>query len=269
MQAPNLSRLKPTDRRAAEAFIDIMRRELEGSLLLLALFGSKARGDDQPDSDIDFLLVTEGDPRDLERRLINVTAAIDIEHSVLINTLVFSVDRWSDFARRRAAFWKNAERDGMLILRSPRMPEVLVTGRLGEAAPPDNRPEMSAYMASAWQALHTAESEFLQGTDYLVVANRAYYAVFYAANAILASRGLQRSKHAVVLSSFRDLYIKSGEIEAPYLRDYEEAMKRRHVSDYDLNPGINADFVRVGLEAAQRFLSRIERYLVTGGHLVE
>ena len=270
MQAPDLSRLKPTDRRAAEAFIDIMRRELEGSLLMLALFGSKARGDDQPDSDIDFLLVTEGDSRDLERRLTNVTAAIDIEHNVLINTLVFSADRWADFARRRAAFWQNAQRDGMLMLRSPRMPEVLVTGRLsGEAAPPDNRPEISAYMSSAWQALRTAESEFLQGADYLVVANRAYYAVFYAANAILASRGLQRSKHAVVLSSFRDLYIKSGEIEAPYLRDYEEAMKRRHVSDYDLNPGINADFVRVGLEAAQRFLSRIERYLVTGGHLVE
>lgn len=269
MQAPNLSRLKLNDRRAAEAFVEAMRRELDSSLLLLALFGSKARGDDQPNSDIDFLLVTEGEPRDLERRLGSVTAAIDLEHGVLINTLVFSVERWTDFAQRRAAFWQNAQRDGMLILRSPRLPESLVTGRLGEQAPPDNRPEMSAYMASGWQALRTAESEFLQGKDYLVVANRAYYAVFYAANAILAERGLQRSKHAEVLSVFRDLFIKGGAIEVPYLRDYEEAMKRRHVSDYDLNSGINADFVRVGLEAAQRFLSRIERYLIIGGHLAE
>ena len=124
-------------------------------------------------------------------------------------------------------------------------------------------------MASAWQALRTAESEFQQAADYLVVANRAYYAVFYAANAVLAARGLQRSKHPGVLSNFRELFIKTGEIEAPYLRDYEETMKRRHVSDYDLNSGINADFVRVGLEAAQRFLSRIERYLVVGGLLAE
>jgi uncharacterized protein (UPF0332 family)/predicted nucleotidyltransferase len=269
MQAPNLARLKPSDRRAAEAFVEAVRRELDSNLLMVALFGSKARGDDLPDADIDFLLVTEGDPRDLERRLTPVTAAIDIEHSVLINTLVFSMERWAEFARRRAAFWQNAQRDGMLMLRSPRMPESLVTGRLGELLPPDHRPEMSAYMTSAWQALRTAESEFLQGNDYLVVANRAYYAVFYAANAILASRGLQRSKHAAVLSTFRDLYVKSGDIEAPYLRDYEEAMKRRHVSDYDLNSGINADFVRVGLEAAQRFLSRIEHYLVIGGYLVE
>ena len=44
-------------------------------------------------------------------------------------------------------------------------------------------------------------------------------------------------------------------------------MKRRHMSDYDLNTLLNADYVRVGLEAAQRFTSRIERYLTTQGYL--
>jgi uncharacterized protein (UPF0332 family)/predicted nucleotidyltransferase len=267
MQGPNLARLKPNDRRAIEAFVEALRRDLDTRLLLLALFGSKARGEDLPDSDIDFLVVTEGDARDLERRLGNLTAAVDLEYSVLINTLVFSRDRWADFAERRAAFWQNAQRDGMLMLRSPRLPDSLITGRLDEKKAPDHRPELSAYMASAWQALRTAESEFVQGTDYLVVANRAYYAIFYAANALLATRGLQHSKHPSVLAAFRDIFVKSGEIEASYVRDYEETMKRRHMSDYDLNATINADFVRVGLEAAQRFTSRVERYLILRGHL--
>jgi uncharacterized protein (UPF0332 family) len=213
--------------------------------------------------------VTEGDARDLERRLSSLTAAVDLEHSVLINTLVFSRERWADFAQRRAAFWQNAQRDGMLMLRSPRLPDSLITGRLAENQRPDHAPEMMAYMASAWQALRTAESQFVQGSDYLVVANRAYYAIFYAANAVLATRGLQRSKHPSVLAAFRDLYIKTGEIEASYIRDYEETMKRRHMSDYDLNSAISADFVRVGLEAAQRFTSRVERYLIVRGHLTE
>jgi uncharacterized protein (UPF0332 family)/predicted nucleotidyltransferase len=269
MQAPNLSRLKPNDRRAIEAFVEALRRDLDARLLLLALLGSKVRGDDLPDSDIDFLVVTEGDARDLERRLSSLTAAVDLEHSVLINTLVFSRERWADFAERRAAFWQNAQRDGMLMLRSPRLPDSLITGRLAENKSPDHRPEMTAYMASAWQALRTAESQFVQGSDYLVVANRAYYAIFYAANAVLATRGLQRSKHPSVLAAFRDLYIKTGEIEASYIRDYEETMKRRHMSDYDLNSAISADFVRVGLEAAQRFTSRVERYLIVRGHLTE
>ncbi len=267
MQGPNLSRLKPNDRRAIEAFVEALRRDLDARLLLLALFGSKARGDDLPDSDIDFLVVTEGDARDLERRLGNLTAAVDLEYGVLINTLVFSRERWADFAQRRAAFWQYAQRDGMLMLRSPRLPDSLITGRLGENAPPDHRPEMTAYMASAWQALRTAESEFVQGSDYLVVANRAYYAIFYAANAMLATRGLQRSKHPSVLAAFRDIFVKSGEIEASYARDYEETMRRRHISDYDLNSVVGADFVRVGLEAAQRFTSRVERYLTAHGYL--
>jgi uncharacterized protein (UPF0332 family)/predicted nucleotidyltransferase len=267
MQGPNLSRLRPNDRRAIEAFVEALRRDLDSRLLLLALFGSKARGDDLPDSDIDFLVIIEGDARDLERRLSNLTATVDLEYSVLINTLVFSRERWVDFSQRRAAFWQNAQRDGMLMLRSPRLPDSLITGRLGDNLKPDHRPELSAYMASAWQALRTAESEFVQGNDYLVVANRAYYAIFYAANAMLATNGLQRTKHPSVLAAFRDLYIKTGEIEASYIRDYEETMKRRHMSDYDLNSAVSADFVRVGLEAAQRFTSRVERYLIMRGYL--
>src|SRR5712692_9179296 len=162
MQGPNLSRLKQNDRRAIEAFVEALRRDLDTRLLLLALFGSKARGDDLPDSDIDFLVVIEGDARDLERRLSNLTAAVDLEYSVLINTLVFSRERWADFSQRRAAFWQNAQRDGMLMLRSPRLPDALLTERPGDNPTPNHRPELSAYMASAWQALRTAESEFVQ-----------------------------------------------------------------------------------------------------------
>src|SRR5258706_10028303 len=144
MQGPNLSRLKPNDRRAIEAFVEALRRDLDTRLLMLALFGSKARGDDLPDSDIDFLVVIEGDARDLERRLGNLTAAVDLEHSVLINTLVFSRERWVDFSQRRAALWRKAQRGGMLMLCSPRPPDSLFTGRLGATQKSPHPPPISA-----------------------------------------------------------------------------------------------------------------------------
>jgi uncharacterized protein (UPF0332 family)/predicted nucleotidyltransferase len=270
MQAPNLSRLKPNERRAVEAFVEALRRDVDSRLLLLVLFGSKARGDDLPDSDIDFLVVTDGDAPELEKRISALTTSLDIEHNVLVNALTFSRQRWTDFAHRRAAFWQNAQRDGMLMLRSPRLPETLVNPRPEtEAQPPDHRPDVAAYLASAWRALRTAESEFIQGKDYQVVANRAYYAIFYAANAMLATQGLQRSKHPLVMALFREKFVKSGAVEPTFIRDYEAAMKRRHMSDYDLNAHISADYVRVGLEAAQRFTSRVERYLGEAGCLTE
>lgn len=266
MQAPSLSRLQLNERRAVEAFVDALRHDLDGRLLLLVLFGSKARGDDRPGSDIDFLVVTDGEPRDMDKRLSTLTAALGLEHAALLNTLSFSRERWADFARRRAAFWQNVQRDGMVMLRSPHLLDELAVGAMDEGGPnggqaPNHRPEVEAYLASAWQALRTAESQFLQGSDYLVVANRAYYAIFYAANAALATEGRQLSRHPCVLALFRETFVKTGAIEAPYLYDYEEAMKRHHLSDNDLNSLVNADFVRVSLEAAQRFVQRVERFL--------
>lgn len=270
MQAPNLQRLQPHERRAVEAFVDALRRDLDGRLLLLVLFGSKARGDDRPGSDLDFLVVTDGEPREMEKRLSTVTAGLGFEHDVLLNTLTFSRERWADFAQRRAAFWQNVQRDGMVLLRSPHLTDTLA---VGATAPinwtADHRPEVRDYLISAWQALHTAESQFQQASDYLVVANRAYYAIFYAANAALATEGRQLSRHPAVLSLFREHFVKTGRIEPAFYYDYDEVMKRRHLSDYDLNTAINADFVRVSLEAAQRFVSRIERYLRARGFQAE
>lgn len=270
MQAPSLSRLLPNERRAIEAFVDALRRDLDGRLLLLAFFGSKARGDDQPGSDIDFLLITDGEPRELEKRMSTLAAGLGLEHDVLLNTLIFSRDRWADFARRRAALWQNVQRDGMLMLRSPRLADSLALGVHGsDGWAADHRPEVRDYLASAWRALHTAESQYHHGSDFLVVANRAYFAIFYAANAALATEGHQLSRHPEVFARFRDQFIKSGAIEPAFLYDYDETMKRCHLDDYDLNPAVSADSVRISLEAAQRFVSRIERYLQSCGYPIE
>jgi uncharacterized protein (UPF0332 family)/predicted nucleotidyltransferase len=272
MLAPSLARLQPNERRAVEALIDALRRDLDGRLLLLVLFGSKSRGDDQPGSGIDCLVVTEGEPREMDKRLSTLTATLGLEHDVLLNVLTFSRERWTDIAQRRAAFWLNVQRDGMILLRSPRLSDSLAGGAANGAsggATSDHRPEVTAYMASSWQALRTAESQFQQGSDSLVVANRAYYAVFYAANAALATEGRQLSRHPAVLGIFRDMFIKSGVIERACLYDYVEVMKRRQLSDSDLNALVTADFVRVSLEAAQRFVSRVERHLNAHGLSLE
>jgi uncharacterized protein (UPF0332 family) len=43
--------------------------------------------------------------------------------------------------------------------------------------------------------------------------NRAYYAIFYAANAMLATKGLERSKHSGVIATFRQHFVKTGMVE--------------------------------------------------------
>jgi len=43
--------------------------------------------------------------------------------------------------------------------------------------------------------------------DFITAVNRAYYAIFYAANALLCSRRLERSKHSGVLAAFRQHFV--------------------------------------------------------------
>ncbi|MBI4770334.1 MAG: HEPN domain-containing protein [Chloroflexi bacterium] len=190
-----------------------------------------------------------------------------LEHNLLLNALLFSRQRWADLARRRAAFWQNAQRDGLLLLRSSTLPDSLVNPEPEEESRmPDHRPEVLAYIEAAREALKSAENNMLSG-DYRVVANRAYYAVFYAANALMATQGLQRSKHSAVRSLFSEKFVKPGKIEPAYSKDYDETMRRREASDYDMTVQVSADFARGGLEAARRVVARVEHYLSENGFL--
>ncbi len=55
-----LASLKPEDRRSVEAFRDAARRHFGPRLRDLRLFGSKVRGDDHDESDIDVLVLLDG-----------------------------------------------------------------------------------------------------------------------------------------------------------------------------------------------------------------
>ena len=96
--------------------------------------------------------------------------------------------------------------------------------------------------------------------DYIAAVNRAYYAIFYAANALLATKGLERSKHSGVIAAFRQHFVKTGLMEPEFSMFYGEAMEERHAGDYELNP-LDYDTAVRNLEHAERFVHRIEQVL--------
>lgn len=97
--------------------------------------------------------------------------------------------------------------------------------------------------------------------------NRAYYAIFYAANAILATQGLTRSKHSGVIAAFRLHFVKPGAIEVEYGDIYGRVMDDRHISDYDVEALIERERAQVDLDDAHCFVNRIGDYLREEGWL--
>jgi uncharacterized protein (UPF0332 family) len=119
-------------------------------------------------------------------------------------------------------------------------------------------------MARARQDLQAAESNLQQGF-YAVSITRAYYAMFYAASALLASKGIARSRHGGVLSAFGEEFVKTGLIERDYARMLANAFDSRLDSDYDLLFVADKDLAEDVLRDAQQFVARAASYMQQGG----
>jgi uncharacterized protein (UPF0332 family) len=120
--------------------------------------------------------------------------------------------------------------------------------------------EASLYMEHARQMLEVASHNIADGFFGSAV-NRAYYAIFYAANALLSTQGLARGKHSGVIAAFREHFVKSGLIEVEYSRIYGRVMDNRRASDYEIEIPVEAQIAERDLSDAQRFVERVEQYL--------
>jgi len=85
-------------------------------------------------------------------------------------------------------------------------------------------------LEAAVQLLHT-------GHDRDAI-NRAYYSMFYAGLALLATRMVGASKHSGVISLFGKHFVKTGEFSPEAGRHLREAFDLRQKSDYreDFDP---------------------------------
>ncbi|MEA3351820.1 MAG: HEPN domain-containing protein [Chloroflexota bacterium] len=114
-------------------------------------------------------------------------------------------------------------------------------------------------MGRFWGAAHWVRTECAQRKY------RAYYAVFNAANALLSTKEITRSKHSGVIAAFRQYFVKTGEIEGEYSHVFGQLLDDRNVSDYVILEEIEAAQAFLDVSDAKRFVERVEAYLQSGG----
>ncbi|MGD2158520.1 MAG: HEPN domain-containing protein [Anaerolineales bacterium] len=121
-------------------------------------------------------------------------------------------------------------------------------------------PEIKALLEKAHQSQLAAES--LKEEGYLdFAASRAYYAMFYAAQALLLSRGLSFSSHTAVIAAFGKEFAKTGDMDTKFHRWLIDAQDLRISGDYDIDSSISEAQVRKLLEWTQEFLEAAKSWL--------
>jgi uncharacterized protein len=96
------------------------------------------------------------------------------------------------------------------------------------------------------------------------VVNRAYYAMFYAALALLETVGKVPSKHAGVISLFDTQFVLKGELPKELSKDFHRAFEIRQASDYRILEPCSTNSASETLDKATKFVGAVADYLGKG-----
>ena len=92
-------------------------------------------------------------------------------------------------------------------------------------------------------------------------SGRAYYALFYIAEALLNEKGLQFSKHGNVIGAYGREFSKTNLLDPKFHRWLRQGFDTRLVSDYQVDHFLEASVVSDMINQAQEFLDAAREYL--------
>ncbi len=110
------------------------------------------------------------------------------------------------------------------------------------------------------RAIEAAEN-LLVGNFPDFATGRAYYAMFYTAEALLEEKGLRFSKHSGVHGAFGKNFVNTGIFEQKFHRWLLDAFDQRIEGDYGVEIVSVAEDAQKLIAQAKEFLESAHRYL--------
>ena len=122
--------------------------------------------------------------------------------------------------------------------------------------------ELAIYrLKQAEESLDEARFLLSGGKSPRSIINRAYYSMFYATLSLLIFEKYSSSKHIGVISYFNQHFIKTGIFSKELGWAFSRAFELRQRSDYKEYVTITYEQAKTIIEAAERFVDTVRRYL--------
>ena len=114
---------------------------------------------------------------------------------------------------------------------------------------------LQGYLEKSRGKLQVAEKLLASG-DYEDAVSRAYYAMYYAATAVLCLKGKTPKTHQGVKSLFGEYFVAQGEIDKSYALMLKVAKEMREDADYEIEVVITQDDAQESIEQAEKFVQK-------------
>lgn len=110
------------------------------------------------------------------------------------------------------------------------------------------------------EALDSARSE-LSANRLAFAMNRAYYACFYAASAVLLMENRRFVKHSGLRAAIHRHLVKPGRIDKKWGKVFDRLFESRQEADYHEIIQLSRDDVTDAIQDAEAFVSELEKLL--------
>jgi len=242
--------------RAVREYIERLREHYRDRLAAVVLYGSRARGDADPESDADVLVVLKGEfDEPTEQRVVwNIAHEVDETHDYYLLGPIVATEH--DYRRRMLPIFMNIRREGIEL-----WPGKLPAVREKEEPYGENTSaEVALIRYLMREALDDAQAG-LQQSRYRWAANRGYYAMFHAATALLLSEGSAFSRHRGVINGFSERYLKTGRFPLELGKMLSRAFDARNQADYNFRQPVTPEAAGEVVGSATAFVAEAERLL--------
>lgn len=261
MVRDKLKHLSPREREAITEYLERLRAKYADQVARVVLFGSKARGDGDQESDIDLFVVLKSDNPALKGQLWQMSYEVALKRGVSFGDLVVSHSEYTRMRHIEEPVFRNIRDEGIELWARRRIPRKRRRVEEGEGMVDENtKIIVGIRLEQCQEDLEVARTLISQGY-YRQAISRAYYAVFMIASAALLVFDIRRSKHTGVESAVHEYLVKPGLIEAEYGAIYTRAFRHRMDADYRYDATFTEEQARAILADAERFVARLEQYL--------
>ena len=110
-----LSHLASNEQAAITEFTTQIRDLFPRRILSVTLFGSKARGDADAESDIDLLVLVDDESNAFRSELWRIASDVSLEHNVVLSVRVYAQARWAESGRIRLPLYRAIVADGIPV----------------------------------------------------------------------------------------------------------------------------------------------------------
>jgi predicted nucleotidyltransferase len=97
-------------------FVQGLRGLFDGQVQSVILFGSRSRGEAEPDSDMDVVVVLCAADAQTVRQVRHLAVEVWLKHDIYVSTRVWSEAHWRRLGELETLLYQNIRRDGIDLL---------------------------------------------------------------------------------------------------------------------------------------------------------